>query len=78
MPAPQTVHLAWDTALAAGVTVEPNVVFAPGVTVESGAVIRAFSHLEGCIVRSGAIVAARGSGRWPTSARTRTSAISWR
>lgn len=56
MPAPSTVHLAWDTRLAPGVTVEPNVVFAPGVTVESGAVIRAFSHLEGCIVRAGAIV----------------------
>ena len=26
------------------------------MTVESGALIRAFSHLEGCIVRSGAIV----------------------
>jgi bifunctional UDP-N-acetylglucosamine pyrophosphorylase/glucosamine-1-phosphate N-acetyltransferase len=35
---------------------EPNLVFGPGVTVESGAVIRAFSHLEGCVVRPGAIV----------------------
>ena len=31
-------------------------VFAPGVTVETGAVIRAFSHLEGAVVRAGAIV----------------------
>jgi len=54
--APETVQLAWDTRIAAGVTVEPNVVFAPGVTVESGALIRSFSHLEGARVRSGAIV----------------------
>ncbi|MEO0767698.1 MAG: DapH/DapD/GlmU-related protein, partial [Pseudomonadota bacterium] len=36
--------------------IEPNVVFGPGVTVESGATIRAFSHLEGCHVARGAIV----------------------
>jgi bifunctional UDP-N-acetylglucosamine pyrophosphorylase/glucosamine-1-phosphate N-acetyltransferase len=36
--------------------IEPNVVFAPGVAVESGAVIRSFSHLEGAVVRAGAIV----------------------
>ena len=36
--------------------IEPNVVFAPGVTVETGAVIRSFSHLEGAVVRAGAIV----------------------
>ena len=54
--APETVQLAWDTRLDAGVVVEPNVVFAPGVAVESGAVVRAFSHLEGARVRAGAIV----------------------
>jgi bifunctional UDP-N-acetylglucosamine pyrophosphorylase/glucosamine-1-phosphate N-acetyltransferase len=31
-------------------------VFAPGVSVEGGAVIRAFSHLEGAVVRAGAII----------------------
>ena len=56
MLAPETVHLSWDTQIAAGVTVEQFVVFAPGVTVETGAVIRAFSHLEGAVVRSGALV----------------------
>ncbi len=54
--APQTVFLADDTVLAADVTVEPNVVFGPGVTVASGAVIRAFSHLEGCSVGEGAVI----------------------
>jgi bifunctional UDP-N-acetylglucosamine pyrophosphorylase/glucosamine-1-phosphate N-acetyltransferase len=56
MTAPQTVFLSWDTEIAGGVTIEPNVVFAPGVRVEAGAVIRAFSHLEGAVVRSGAII----------------------
>ena len=56
MPAPDTVHLSWDTRIAGGVTVEPYVVFGPEVEVESGAQIRAFSHLEGARVRAGAIV----------------------
>jgi bifunctional UDP-N-acetylglucosamine pyrophosphorylase/glucosamine-1-phosphate N-acetyltransferase len=56
MPAPDTVHFSWDTEIAPGATVEPYVVFAPGVKVESGAVIRAFSHLEGAHVRSGALI----------------------
>jgi bifunctional UDP-N-acetylglucosamine pyrophosphorylase/glucosamine-1-phosphate N-acetyltransferase len=56
MTAPHTVHLSWDTRIAAGVTVEPYVVFAPGVSVEAEAVIRAFSHLEGAVVRPGAII----------------------
>jgi bifunctional UDP-N-acetylglucosamine pyrophosphorylase/glucosamine-1-phosphate N-acetyltransferase len=56
MPAPDTVHVSWDTKIAAGVTVEQFVVFAPGVTVETGAVIRAFSHLDGAVVRSGALI----------------------
>lgn len=56
MLAPETVHFSFDTHLAPGVQVEQFVVFAPGVTVETGAVIRAFSHLEGATVRSGALV----------------------
>ncbi|RAK52383.1 bifunctional UDP-N-acetylglucosamine diphosphorylase/glucosamine-1-phosphate N-acetyltransferase GlmU [Phenylobacterium deserti] len=56
MLAPETVHFSWDTQIAAGVTVEQFVVFAPGVTVETGAQIRAFSHLEGATVRAGAQV----------------------
>ncbi len=53
---PETVQLAWDTALAPDVTVEPHVVFAPGVTVAEGATIRAFSHLEACSVGPGAVI----------------------
>jgi len=56
MPAPETVMFAYDTVLEPGVLVEPYVVFGPGVMVRSGAVIRAFSHLEGAEVDPGAIV----------------------
>ena len=56
MPAPETVFFSHDTKVAAGVTIEPNVVFATGVSVEGGAVIRAFSHLEGAKVGVGAFV----------------------
>ncbi|AFL52231.1 bifunctional UDP-N-acetylglucosamine pyrophosphorylase/glucosamine-1-phosphate N-acetyltransferase [Sinorhizobium fredii] len=56
MIAPETVFLAWDTELAQDVLVEPNVVFGPGVRVESGAIIHAFSHVEGAYVRTGATV----------------------
>jgi bifunctional UDP-N-acetylglucosamine pyrophosphorylase/glucosamine-1-phosphate N-acetyltransferase len=56
MTAPQTVWLAFDTAIEAGATVEAHVVFAPGVSVRAGAVIRAFSHLEGAVVREGALI----------------------
>jgi len=48
--APETVWFAWDTAIGRDVTIEPNVVFGPGVTVADGAVIHAFSHLEGATV----------------------------
>ena len=54
MPAPETVYMCADTELAPGVRVEPYVVFGPKVRVAGGAVIRAFSHLEGADVRSGA------------------------
>ncbi|RYI80283.1 MAG: bifunctional UDP-N-acetylglucosamine diphosphorylase/glucosamine-1-phosphate N-acetyltransferase GlmU, partial [Acetobacteraceae bacterium] len=54
--APDTVFLAWDTVLGQDVTIGPHVVFAPGVTVEDEVEIRAFSHLEGCLVRRGAVI----------------------
>ncbi|ROT95011.1 bifunctional UDP-N-acetylglucosamine diphosphorylase/glucosamine-1-phosphate N-acetyltransferase GlmU [Altererythrobacter sp. FM1] len=51
--APETVFFSWDTELGRDVTVEQNVVFAPGVSVADGARIRAFSHLEGATVGEG-------------------------
>lgn len=56
MIAPQTVFLSSDTKFGKDVTIEPNVVFGEGVTVEDGATIRAFSHLEGAHVGTGARV----------------------
>jgi bifunctional UDP-N-acetylglucosamine pyrophosphorylase/glucosamine-1-phosphate N-acetyltransferase len=56
MLAPETVHFSFDTRIEPGAMIEQFVVFAPGVTVETGATIRAFSHLEGAVVRKGAIV----------------------
>lgn len=56
MPAPDTVHLSWDTRIAGGAVVEQFVVFGPGVTVETGAVIKAFSHVEGARVGEGALI----------------------
>ncbi|WP_187334812.1 bifunctional UDP-N-acetylglucosamine diphosphorylase/glucosamine-1-phosphate N-acetyltransferase GlmU [Novosphingopyxis iocasae] len=50
--APETVFFAYDTQIGRDVRIEPNVVFGPGVTVEDGAVIHAFSHLEGAHVKS--------------------------
>jgi len=56
MVAPETVFLAADTVLGRDVTIEPHVVFGPGVVVEDEAVIHAFSHLEGAHVGKGASV----------------------
>ena len=56
MAAPDTVYFAHDTVVGRDALIEPNVVFGNGVTVESGATIRAFSHLEGCHVARDAVV----------------------
>ena len=53
LAAPETVFFAWDTQLGRDVTIEPNVVFGPGVTVADDVTIRAFSHLEGATLESG-------------------------
>jgi bifunctional UDP-N-acetylglucosamine pyrophosphorylase/glucosamine-1-phosphate N-acetyltransferase len=56
MPAPDSVHFAFDTHVGRDTIIEQNVVFGPGVTIETGAHIRAFSHLEGCHVSRGATI----------------------
>ncbi len=56
LSAPETVYFSYDTHIGRDVIIEPNTVFGPATTIESGATIRAFSHLEGCHVSSGAIV----------------------
>ena len=56
MTAPETVYLSYDTVLEADAQIGPYVVFGPGVTVKSGAEIKAFSHLEGAVVERGALI----------------------
>lgn len=56
LTAPDTVFFAHDTHIGRDAVIEPHVIFGPGVTVESGATIRAFSHLEGCHVGARAVV----------------------
>ena len=54
--APDTVFLSWDTQIGRDVLIEPHVVIGPGVSIDDGAVIHAFSHLEGARVATGASV----------------------
>ena len=56
MTDPASVFLCADTRFGTDVTLGPNVVFGPGVTLESCVEVRAFSHLEGCHVGNGAVV----------------------
>lgn len=50
MISPETVWLSFDTQIANDVSIEPNVFFGPGVTVERGAEIRANCHFEGATI----------------------------
>ena len=56
LQAPETVFFSHDTTIATDVVVEPNVVFAPGVSIDQHATIHAFSHLEGACVGAGVSV----------------------
>jgi len=53
---PATVWLSADTEIGRDVIVQPNVFFGPGVTIGDGVEIRAFSHLEGARVATGALI----------------------
>ncbi|EJF87385.1 bifunctional UDP-N-acetylglucosamine diphosphorylase/glucosamine-1-phosphate N-acetyltransferase GlmU [Bartonella rattimassiliensis] len=47
---PETIYFSYDTEIEPGVVIEPNVYFGLGVKIQSGAVIHAFSYLEGAVV----------------------------
>ena len=53
---PESVWFAYDTRLGRDVTVEPHVVFGPGVEVADGATIHAFSHIDGATIGAGASI----------------------
>jgi bifunctional UDP-N-acetylglucosamine pyrophosphorylase/glucosamine-1-phosphate N-acetyltransferase len=50
---PESVWFSHDTRLGRDATIEPHVVFGPGVTIADGARIRAFCHIEGATISSG-------------------------
>jgi bifunctional UDP-N-acetylglucosamine pyrophosphorylase/glucosamine-1-phosphate N-acetyltransferase len=54
LAAPETVWFSHDTEIGRDTSVEPNVVFGPGVRIAEGARIRAFSHIEGATIATGA------------------------
>ncbi|GAB1363365.1 bifunctional UDP-N-acetylglucosamine diphosphorylase/glucosamine-1-phosphate N-acetyltransferase GlmU [Rhodobacter sp.] len=56
LTAPETVFFALDTHVGRDAVIGPHVLFGPGVTIESGAEIKGFCHLEGCHVSRGADV----------------------
>jgi bifunctional UDP-N-acetylglucosamine pyrophosphorylase / glucosamine-1-phosphate N-acetyltransferase len=56
MIAPETVFLSMDSKIGRDVLIEPHVVIGPGVAIDDGAVIHAFSHLEKAHVSSGALI----------------------
>jgi len=53
---PSTVWFSYDTEIARDVVIEPSVYFGPGVTIDEGAVINAFCHIEGAHIGAHASV----------------------
>jgi bifunctional UDP-N-acetylglucosamine pyrophosphorylase/glucosamine-1-phosphate N-acetyltransferase len=53
---PESVWFAHDTKLGRDVTVEPHVVFGPGVEIADGATVKAFSHIEGATIATKAVI----------------------
>jgi bifunctional UDP-N-acetylglucosamine pyrophosphorylase / glucosamine-1-phosphate N-acetyltransferase len=53
MTAPETVFFSWDTKVGPETSIEPNVFFGPGVTIDGGVVIHAFCHIEGAKIATG-------------------------
>lgn len=75
---PATVHFCHDTQLGRDVTIDPYVVFGPGVVVEDGVHIRASTYRRSSQSAPVRRVGYTGCGRRPISAKTATSAISSR
>lgn len=53
---PQTTYFSYDTKLGQDVVIQPNVWFGTDVVVGDRVEIRAFSHLEGCVIGDDAMV----------------------
>jgi bifunctional UDP-N-acetylglucosamine pyrophosphorylase/glucosamine-1-phosphate N-acetyltransferase len=53
---PSSTYFSYDTQIAADVVIEPQVFFGTQVTVESGAQIKAFSHIEQTTIGQNAVI----------------------
>jgi bifunctional UDP-N-acetylglucosamine pyrophosphorylase / glucosamine-1-phosphate N-acetyltransferase len=56
LQAPETVFFQYDTTIASDVVIEPHVVFGAGVKIETGCIIKAFSHIDGATLGKAASV----------------------
>jgi bifunctional UDP-N-acetylglucosamine pyrophosphorylase / glucosamine-1-phosphate N-acetyltransferase len=54
--APETVFLSCDTKIGRDVVIEPHVVVGRGVAIEDGAVVHAFTYLEGARIARGSMI----------------------
>ena len=54
--APETIFLSKDTSFGKNVTVEPYVVFGPGVKIGDNSFIKSFSHIEGTKIEKNVVV----------------------
>ncbi len=77
LTAPETVYFSYDTVIGRDVTIEPHVVFGPGVTVADGAEIKAFCHFEGARIgrdaRVGPMRACAPARSWVPASTSATS-----
>ena len=79
--APESVWFSADTELGRDCTIEPNVVFGPGVNIADGATIHAFSHIEGATIatrRRSALLRGCGPARSEKAPRSAISSRSRR
>ncbi len=53
---PNTTYFSYDTVIGRDSVVGPNVVFGAGVEIEDNVEIKAFSHIEGAKIKSGALI----------------------
>lgn len=53
---PATTYFSHDTQIGQDVLIEPGVIFGPAVSIADNVTIKAYSHLEGATVASGAVI----------------------
>ena len=49
---PSSIYFSYDTEIGEDTVIEPNVIFGPGVKINNSVLIKSFSYLEGCEVKS--------------------------